>query len=441
MKVYFPLHCLKAKSGFIFGWKNEQTSTFVAASVIHPREIYDSFCERVFDECALYLVGVWLNDNDEKSVGQVFAVLKTLSRSLTDGLFILRLIRFTDTFHLCHVGNSLITNGSVVIFYKQPTGNAFLTTSPAVPDGIKFWRKSEALLEQTCPTELSNVIELLNNSHKAEESIYRLFETQTEILRKPIREIWRLLSNFGMKVVILFYALFHQRQQEEYPVVIETIKFFTELSAVFLQLCTRVRQMRALVLCFSNSTALKDKLDYTGHSTESRNSPMKTGARIKSNVFPVVWFGSFLSAVAIDVVLGLFIVLWLFSNGYNTCATDLMMEKTDAVVQWITSLLEWLQGAPAGLKINQKLAEYLSIFFLYHLFLWQIYLSYIEPYLQIIISFIIMSGCFGATFLLSLASDVMSLITLHIYCFYVYAAMLYNFQLQKLLLLAKLFTG
>lgn len=155
----------------------------------------------------------------------------------------------------------------------------------------------------------------------------------------------------------------------------------------------------------------------------------------------MVWFGSFLSAVAIDVVLGLFIVLWLFSNGYNTCATDLMMEKTDAVVQWITSLLEWLQGAPAGLKINQKLAEYLSIFFLYHLFLWQIYLSYIEPYLQIIISFIIMSGCFGATFLLSLASDVMSLITLHIYCFYVYAAMLYNFQLQKLLLLAKLFTG
>lgn len=441
MKVYFPLRCLKVKSGFIFGWKSKQTSTFVAATVIHPREIFDSFCERVFDECALSLVGVWLNENDKKSVGQVFTVLKTLSRSLTDRLFILRLVRFTDTFHLYHVGNSLIANGSVVIFYKQPTGNAFLTTVPTVPDGIKFWKKSEALLQQTCPTELSNVVELLNSSHKAEESIYKLFETQTETHEKPMRRSWRCLSNLGMKGVRMLYALFYQRQQEQHPVLVDVIKLFSGLSAVFLQLYTRVRQVKALVMCLGKAAVLKDKPDYDGHSTESSNSPIKTDASSKSNVFPLVFFGSLLCAIVIDVVLGLFIVSWLFSSGYNTCATDLMMEKTEAVVQWISTLLDWLQGAPAGLKINQKLAEYLSIFFLYHLYLWQIYLSYIEPYLQIIISFIIMSGCFGATFLLSLASDVISLITLHIYCFYVYAARLYNFQLQKLLLMAKLFTG
>lgn len=90
--------------------------------------------------------------------------------------------------------------------------------------------------------------------------------------------------------------------------------------------------MRVLVLCFSNFIVLKDKLEYIGYLIELRNLFMKIGVRIKSNVFFVVWFGSFFSVVVIDVVLGFFIVLWFFLNGYNICVIDLMMEKIDVVV-------------------------------------------------------------------------------------------------------------
>lgn len=442
MKLFFPFHCLGTKSGFIFGWKNEQGNTFVAVTVIHPREIFDSFCARVFAECSSSLVGIWLNENDQKSVAQVFTVVKTLSRSLTDELIVLRLVRNTDIFQLYHVGDRLTVNGSMVIFYKQPLGNAFLTTGLTDPNSKIFWRQSVVLQEQTCPTELSKVLVILNKSHKAEASIYKLLETSNS--DKPVLGSHRLY-NLVLKALSMFNAMVYERKRDHHPVLVEMIKLFSRLSAVFLQMCTRFRQMHALIMCFNKSRTIKDKPDHDVYSTESRNSPSMTNGNPEKNtnvhVFPVVWFGSLLCTVGIDIILGLFVVSWLFLNGYNTGATDFMMEKTDTVVQWLNVLLDWLKGAPAGLKLNKQLAEWLSTFFLYHIYLWQIYLSCIEPYLQIIISLIIMSGCFGVTFLLSLASDVLSIVTLHIYCFYVYAARLYNFQLQKLLMLAKLFTG
>lgn len=33
-------------------------------------------------------------------------------------------------------------------------------------------------------------------------------------------------------------------------------------------------------------------------------------------------------------------------------------------------LLEWLMGAPAGLKLNSQLTHFLGKFFQYHIFLW-----------------------------------------------------------------------
>ncbi|MPC83643.1 Phosphatidylinositol N-acetylglucosaminyltransferase subunit Q [Portunus trituberculatus] len=38
-------------------------------------------------------------------------------------------------------------------------------------------------------------------------------------------------------------------------------------------------------------------------------------------------------------------------------------------------LLDWLSGAPAGLKLNQPLTQALSAFFSYHVHLWILYLG------------------------------------------------------------------
>ena len=449
MKVFFPSHCLSAKSGFIFGWKKEQENIFVAATVIYlPSNSVklQIFCEKA-EQLSLSILGVWLNESHEHSVSEVLAAVETASRSLTNELIILRLARNATVPELYFGSEKLRSglNGSVVILYKQPSGNAFLTTGPPNSSNVKFLRRS-LCQEQTSCTELSEVLILLNKSHHAEASIQQILETKTpdELLHSQGNFFYNLVG----KAVSNVCGVMSQRRRQPHPILAETVKFLSSSSAVFLQIWRRFRQVKALCICLDQPGSTNEKQDdnaahsgklSSSSSSDKENQSLKNDAR--DRVFPVVWFGSLFCTMAVDIILGVLIVSWIFSNGYNMCAADFMMEKTDTVVELLNALLDWLKGAPAGLKLNKHLAEYLSTFFLYHVYLWQIYLNCIEPYLQIIISLIIMSGCFGVTFLLSLASDVLSLVTLHIYCFYVYAARIYNLQLQKLVTLAKLFTG
>ena len=452
MKVFFPNHCLSADSGFIFGWKVEQENVFVAATVLYLPDKsvkLQTFCERA-EQLSLSFLGVWLNESHEKSVREVLAAVETASRSLPDELIILRQARNATVPQLYFGAEELRSglNGSVVILYQQPSRNAFLTTDSSNVSNAKFLRQS-LCQEQTPCTELSEVLILLNRSRHAEANIQKILDTNSP------DGLFNCCCNFFYNLVVKAFSgigVASRRRRQHHPILTETVNFLSSLSAVFLQICTRFRQVKALCMCIDQPRSLKNKQE--DNSAQSRkssasssllSSPEKLNQWVDNSagdrVFPVVWFGGLLCTMAMDIVLGVLIVSWLFSNGYNLCATDFMMEKADTVVELLNALLDWLKGAPAGLKLNKHLAEYLSMFFLYHVYLWQIYLNCIAPYLQMIISLIIMSGCFGVTFLLSLVSDVLSLVTLHIYCFYVYAARIYNFQLQKLVTLAKLFTG
>lgn len=448
MKVFFPSHCLSAKSGFIFGWKIEPENIFVVSTVIylpHKSVKLHTFCERA-EQLSLSILGVWLNESDEHSISELLAAVETASRLLPDELIILRQTRNSTVPQLYFAAEKLRSglNGSVMILYKQPSGNAFLTTGPSDVSNIKFLRRS-LCQEQTYSTELSEMLILLNKSRHVEANLQKIDETETS--DGLVHSCCNFFYNLVVKVFSSICGTISQRKRQHHPILAYIVKVLSSLSAVFLQICMRFRQVKALCMCIDHPGSLVNeegdnssqlgKSSSSSSSTDKRNLANYTGDR----VFPVVLFGSLLCTMAIDIVLGVLIVSWLFSNSYNTCATDFMMEKTDTVVELLNALLDWLKGAPAGLKLNKHLAEYLSTFFLYHVYLWQIYLNFIMPYLQIIISLIIMSGCFGVTFLLSLASDVLSLVTLHIYCFYVYAARIYNLQLQKLVTLAKLFTG
>lgn len=120
-------------------------------------------------------------------------------------------------------------------------------------------------------------------------------------------------------------------------------------------------------------------------------------------------------------------------------------------------------GAPAGLKMNRALDQVLGRFFLYHIHLWiseyqkvfcsvEIsfnlfksfsrlsdteacadshcaawslhpgYIHLMSPFIEGILWYGGLSACLGLTFALSLLSDMVALLTFHIYCFYVYGA-------------------
>lgn len=126
----------------------------------------------------------------------------------------------------------------------------------------------------------------------------------------------------------------------------------------------------------------------------------------------------------------------------------------------LEQLLQWLMGAPAGLKMNRALDQVLGRFFLYHIHLWisecQVfcsvevsfnlnlfhakvtqtlvlthcdtwslhpgYIHLMSPFIEGILWYGGLSACLGLTFALSLLSDMVALLTFHIYCFYVYGA-------------------
>ena len=441
MEVFFPSHCLTENSGLIIGWKLEKENIFVAGTVFTPPKNswnVHSLSEmlngsNLISSCVL---GVWLNENEnysENISSEVLAVAKTIS--LTEDTIILHLPKQSRVPRLFIVGEKLKPDGSVVILYKQPSSNAYLTHRPPDVKTDNVWNK---LLrqEENPPTEMSNVLDFINKSRIEEGNVFALLESRSH----PA-----YCSNFleiPFEALRKFCGIFSQISRGRHSVwAMKILTFLSSLSAVILQSCVRFNQVTALCTCVAHSKSAEDKknsTDATNLSKKVRTNEKKTD---QCRVFPVVWFGSLFTVVSIDIVLGLLIVSWLFTNGYNACATDFLMEKTDSAVEFLSQLLDWLKGAPAGLKLNKHLAEYLSMFFLYHIYLWQIYLSCIEPYLQVITSLIIMSGCLGVTFLLSLISDVLSVVTLHIYCFYVYAARLYNFQLKKLITLFRLFTG
>ena len=145
--------------------------------------------------------------------------------------------------------------------------------------------------------------------------------------------------------------------------------------------------------------------------------------------------------VAIDVSLG---ITFCFTINFISSANNIsqaILNWRDATKHSLDELLNWLMGAPAGLKLNRDLTVFLGHFFLYHIQIWMGYLSLIEIYLETIVQAVICSGCLGLTFMLSLANDAVSVLTFHLYCFYVYAARIYSLQIHALLSLARLFRG
>jgi len=90
-------------------------------------------------------------------------------------------------------------------------------------------------------------------------------------------------------------------------------------------------------------------------------------------------------------------------------------------------------GIPIGLKLNSPLNQFLGKFFLHHVRLWL-------EYIQMILSAFAPGNhyllwpfyvtCFGFSFFIAMISDIVSLLTFHVYCFYVYATRLYGLQVR-----------
>ncbi|KAF6271671.1 phosphatidylinositol glycan anchor biosynthesis class Q [Rhinolophus ferrumequinum] len=146
-------------------------------------------------------------------------------------------------------------------------------------------------------------------------------------------------------------------------------------------------------------------------------------------------------SVLLDVALGLTLLSWLHGKGRIEQLADALVPVADRVAEELQHLLQWLMGAPAGLKMNRALDQVLGRFFLYHIHLWISYIHLMSPFIERIVWHVGLSACLGLTVSLSILSDIIALLTFHIYCFYVYGARLYCLKICGLSSLWRLFRG
>ncbi|XP_045772281.1 phosphatidylinositol N-acetylglucosaminyltransferase subunit Q [Maniola jurtina] len=149
--------------------------------------------------------------------------------------------------------------------------------------------------------------------------------------------------------------------------------------------------------------------------------------------------GNFIMVIILDILLG-YLVLELLVFDRKALGA-LLFGILEKLVNLMYSLLKWLMGAPAGLKLNNAFNKMLGKYFLYHVELWWLFLDVSGEKLDVVLHIYQYLGYLGFTFQAAIISDMMCLATFHSYCIYVYAARLFNLQISGLTALLRLFVG
>nr|SVE79681.1 EOG090X0BA1 [Daphnia magna] len=145
--------------------------------------------------------------------------------------------------------------------------------------------------------------------------------------------------------------------------------------------------------------------------------------------------------MVMDLVLGFCFVKMFHSLGGTTEVLEKFLKSVKLIADYLQLLIEWLMGVPVGLKLNRPLSTVLGKFFLYHLYLWKTYIDIIRPIVSTVIFISSTVGLIGLSFQMALLSDLITMASLHCYCFYVYATRLYGITLSGLRSTFRMFGG
>ncbi|XP_012279103.1 phosphatidylinositol N-acetylglucosaminyltransferase subunit Q [Orussus abietinus] len=151
--------------------------------------------------------------------------------------------------------------------------------------------------------------------------------------------------------------------------------------------------------------------------------------------------GNYIIATILDILLGILLLRVLMHTIGDTAMSQILLDNAEKVVESLKGLVDWLMGAPAGLKLNHSFNKMLGKFFLYHIHLWWTCLVCMKPVLDFAFQVLLSLGQLGVTFQISMIADLLALVSFHSYCIYVYAARLFNLQLRGLTALFRLFLG
>ncbi len=145
--------------------------------------------------------------------------------------------------------------------------------------------------------------------------------------------------------------------------------------------------------------------------------------------------------IANDVIIGIALGSYIIENAQP--ASDLLSRSVGYyTIDGLKRMIRWLMSYPGGLKLNNELAAFLGDLFLWVIEYWSnVTALAIMPYLPTLVYFIGFSSFAGASMPIAIFSDLLSLLTLHIYSFYIASARIFNWQLTIIYSLFQLFRG
>ncbi|GAM83162.1 hypothetical protein ANO11243_011480 [Dothideomycetidae sp. 11243] len=161
---------------------------------------------------------------------------------------------------------------------------------------------------------------------------------------------------------------------------------------------------------------------------------------ITNNHPEYIRFYNSLWLVANDVIIGIALGSYIIDNA-DLVAAQMNHVVDSWFVEGLQRMISWLMDWPAGLKLNNELAAFLGDLFLWVIDYWAGCMQALQPLLPHIVRLIGFSSFAGASLPISLFSDLVSILTVHIYAFYIASARIYNWQLTIIVSLFHLFRG
>uniref|UniRef100_A0A480QRT0 Phosphatidylinositol N-acetylglucosaminyltransferase subunit Q isoform 2 n=1 Tax=Sus scrofa TaxID=9823 RepID=A0A480QRT0_PIG len=424
LKAFFPTCCASADSGLLVGrWVPEQSSAVVLA-VVHfpfiPIQVKELLAQvQQAGRVGLAVLGTWCHrrQEPEESLGHFLEGLGAI-------------FSHEPWLQLCREPGSKLWSCKATRWQAPP--------GPAAPgeDQIMliFYDQRKVLLSQLHPP----AVLLDRQAGDAPASVGDLAAVFDTVARsEPLFQSDR----FGEGPVRLSHW---QSEGVEASILVELAKWAAGpvclllaslLSLISAASACRVFRLWPLSFIWSKLSTceqLRRRLEQLTliFSTQKARSPAQLMRKANTLV-----------SVLLDVTLGLLLLSWLHRKDRIGQLADALIPVADHVAEELQDLLQWLMGAPAGLKMNRALDQVLGRFFLYHIHLWISYIHLMAPFIEHILWHVGLSACLGLTVALSILSDTIALLTFHIYCFYVYGARLYCLKICGLSSLWRLFRG
>ncbi|TDL29344.1 Gpi1-domain-containing protein [Rickenella mellea] len=141
-----------------------------------------------------------------------------------------------------------------------------------------------------------------------------------------------------------------------------------------------------------------------------------------------------------DIILGLAVGAFICDN-HRPIAELLLWRTKQIAISHVESSLSWLDNWPAGLKLNTELSSFYRFTFTGLLAVSDSVIDHLAHHLPTVVFIIGAAGPLGLTMILSLLSDLLSLITFHLYLSYLLATTIFRHQLVTARSLFNLFRG